>query len=160
MGTETDAGAPEPALRLQHVSDTSRKGCNQHRSAQMNRIVLSTALGASITSAALTALVLLAVAPAAIQAAGLRPLPKLAMDAGSAAVQAHADAAGTGLAITYANGKPIACIGTLDASQDGPPEVQATNAKGPMRFRASLDENGLPSLHLFDASANLIWSAP
>jgi hypothetical protein len=66
-----------------------------------------------------------------------------------------------GLSINDINGKQIGRIGTLD--QVSPPVVVGTelrDAQNNVRYRASVDEDGNPSIQLFDADGNIVWSAP
>ena len=163
----------------------------------MKRGILLTALVASVTSAAVTALVMLALLPSALHAQGapgaqtaaagltvtradglagvtadVRPtgggeLTILGTDgktvrahlgAGGAPAGQPPSAAAAGLEIDDANGNGIGRFGTQGGNT--PIGVLLTDGQGNDRFLASLDQNGNPSIKMYDASGNVIWSAP
>ncbi len=69
--------------------------------------------------------------------------------------------ANAGIAINDLNGKQIGRLGTLD--QVSPPVVIGTelrDTQNTVRYRASVGVDGSPTIQLFDADGNVVWSAP
>jgi hypothetical protein len=65
-----------------------------------------------------------------------------------------------GLEIRDMDGKPIARIGTPANMPGASVGVQLWDANGNVRYVASLDNDGNPTIQLFDAGGNVVWSAP
>jgi hypothetical protein len=54
----------------------------------------------------------------------------------------------------------IGRIGTLPDVPDSPVGVALWDPQGNVRYRATLDADGSPTIQLFDAAGTVIWSAP
>lgn len=63
-----------------------------------------------------------------------------------------------GVSIMHPDGTLATRVGLL--GQTITPGVQLVDAQGNVRFRASLDLEGNPTVQLFDAEGAVIWSAP
>jgi hypothetical protein len=68
-------------------------------------------------------------------------------------------APGAGLNINYEDGAQMLRIGT-ELITSSTPVMNLRDRQGVVRYRATLDADGKPSIQLYDAAGNVIWSAP
>jgi hypothetical protein len=66
--------------------------------------------------------------------------------------------ASAGLNVDDANGNMIARVGTLQGA--APIGIELWDSQGNVRYRATLDADGNPTIQLLDPDGNAIWSAP
>jgi hypothetical protein len=69
------------------------------------------------------------------------------------------DPAAYALNINNANGNGIR-VGTGTGANLHLPVITMSDGQGKLRYIASLDADGNPSIQLFDADGNVVWSAP
>jgi hypothetical protein len=68
-------------------------------------------------------------------------------------------APGAGVNVYDVNGTLVGRLGTHGALNDGV-NLQLADAQGNVRYRASVDGDGNPTIELMDAEGNVTWSAP
>ena len=66
---------------------------------------------------------------------------------------------GAGVNVYNANGIQVGRIG-VGASDRPVVQMQLADAQGNVRYRASVDPDGNPTIELLDAEGNVMWSAP
>jgi len=66
---------------------------------------------------------------------------------------------GAGVNVYNANGVQVGRIG-VGASDRPVVQMQLADAQGNVRYRASVDPDGNPTIELLDAEGNVTWSAP
>jgi len=155
-------------------------------------IVLSTFVS-SVVSAAVTALVILAVLPSAVDAevsrltgsslslVGSDGLPGVTAEVGppgggilqvygsdGKTVRLSLNSSGqaadggiapnAGLNVYNMDGKEVVRVGSIQALNGY--AINLRDMQGVTRYRAAVDGNGNPTIQLFDAQGNVIWSAP
>jgi hypothetical protein len=80
--------------------------------------------------------------------------------AGGGAAGQPPNPANAGLDIRDVDGNPIARVGNGLNIPGAGVGVQLLDANGNVRYLASLDSDGNPTIQLFDAGGNVVWSAP